>query len=101
MRAAPPDLVILDLVMPRMDGYELLSRLHLDEHLANIPVIIVTAQDLPTVPSCANKITVTRRDALTPIETARYLQAIVSVSEAGASLDTVSPSQATAGDLPA
>lgn len=39
-----PDLVLLDLSMPGMDGFELLGRMRKDEILASIPVIFVTGE---------------------------------------------------------
>src|SRR3989338_5251458 len=37
-----PDLILLDLVMPRMDGMEMLQRLKGDSELRDIPVVILT-----------------------------------------------------------
>ena len=42
-KANPPDLVLLDIVMPGMDGFEVCSRLKADDATCNIPVIFVTA----------------------------------------------------------
>ena len=39
-----PDLILLDLMMPEVDGWEVLQRMKADEKLQNIPVIIVTAK---------------------------------------------------------
>jgi DNA-binding response OmpR family regulator len=39
-----PDLVLLDIVMPKMDGFEVLSQLKKDIKLKEIPVIMLTAR---------------------------------------------------------
>ena len=40
----PPDLVLLDVMMPEMDGYEVCTRLKLDPETKDIPVIFLTGQ---------------------------------------------------------
>jgi len=44
VRRIKPDLVLLDLMMPGMDGWEVYQQMKADEELKHIPVIIVTAK---------------------------------------------------------
>jgi CheY-like chemotaxis protein len=39
-----PDLVLADVMLPRMDGFELLTRIRAEERLAEIPVVLLTAR---------------------------------------------------------
>lgn len=39
------DVVLLDIIMPEMDGYEVLERMKTDANLRNIPVIVISAVD--------------------------------------------------------
>ena len=43
----PPDLVLLDIMMPGIDGYEILDKMTSDNKLKNIPVIMVTSKTEP------------------------------------------------------
>jgi serine phosphatase RsbU (regulator of sigma subunit) len=45
MREADFDLVLLDIMMPEMDGYQVLERLRADPALGHIPVIMISAVD--------------------------------------------------------
>lgn len=48
VRTSPPDLVLMDIGLPHMDGVEATRRLKLDPHTARIPVLALTAHALLT-----------------------------------------------------
>jgi len=43
-RTISPDVVVVDVMMPEMDGYEVSTRLKADEATALIPVVLLTAR---------------------------------------------------------
>jgi len=45
LREDAPDVVLLDLVMPELDGYETLQQIKADPNLAHVPVIIISGVD--------------------------------------------------------
>ena len=44
VRQQPPDLILLDLMMPDMDGWEVYQQMKADENTRSIPVIVITAK---------------------------------------------------------
>jgi len=42
LAAEKPDLILLDIILPKKDGYELLAEIKRDETTKNIPVLILT-----------------------------------------------------------
>ncbi len=42
-RKLKPDLILLDLGMPKMDGYQMIEELRSDEKLKAIPIIVISA----------------------------------------------------------
>jgi DNA-binding response OmpR family regulator len=43
-----PDLMVLDVMMPKLDGYEVTRRIRAEESLRSIPVILLTARSQET-----------------------------------------------------
>ncbi|MBN1200827.1 MAG: GAF domain-containing protein [Anaerolineae bacterium] len=59
------DLVILDLRMPGIDGFEVLQALRSDEQMAHIPVLVLTAEDISADERAAlEEIDIYRKDAI-------------------------------------
>ncbi|HNU11391.1 MAG TPA: response regulator [Rubrivivax sp.] len=44
LRASAPDLMILDLMLPKMNGFEVLKAAKSDPELSSVPVIVLTAK---------------------------------------------------------
>jgi CheY-like chemotaxis protein len=47
MKEVVPDLVLLDIVMPKMGGFEVMTEMQKDDALKNIPVIVVSNSGQP------------------------------------------------------
>jgi signal transduction histidine kinase/CheY-like chemotaxis protein len=45
-RATPPDLIICDLLMPELDGFEVIAALHAGEQTRDVPILVLTAHSL-------------------------------------------------------
>jgi CheY-like chemotaxis protein len=45
IKASPPDLILLDVMMPGMTGYEVTQRIRQDESLPAMPILLITAHD--------------------------------------------------------
>ena len=51
VQKAPPDLILLDLLLPKMQGDELCKKLKSDDRYKNIPIILFTASAIrPSLP---------------------------------------------------
>ena len=62
-----PDVIILDMMMPGMDGWEFLARKHEDPRLADIPVILCTGLDVDRArPGCHEDVLLVLQKPCTP-----------------------------------
>jgi CheY-like chemotaxis protein len=87
-----PDVVILDLVMPDLDGYGVLREMHRLEELRSIPVIAVTARGYEAETVAAGALSITREGGLSVGELMICLRS---------SLDAITRSSSSAEGLPA
>ncbi len=51
-----PDLILLDIVMPRMGGFEMMKELQKDEKFSQIPIIIISNSGQPVEIDLAQKL---------------------------------------------
>jgi len=83
LREQPPDLLLLDLIMPDVDGFTILAAMRADARLAGIPVIVLTATSLAedALSQCRGEVVIRRPEGLRPAEVLRCLEAVVGVLE--------------------
>ena len=81
MRERRPDLVLLDLIMPEMDGLQFLSEMHKDERFREVTVIIMTATNYqPALDAVrAGQLVVKQSGGLSMSETASCITALLEV----------------------
>ena len=79
MRQQPPDLLLLDLIMPGLNGRQVFEAMQQEETLANIPVILLTATDYLAEQFRAepSRLTVQRSQMFQPIELLQCIQPIL------------------------
>jgi signal transduction histidine kinase/CheY-like chemotaxis protein len=76
MESRRPDVVLLDLIMPGMDGFQVLEQRERHAELAAIPVIVISARDLEEERVLRDGLTVTRRDGLSGRDLAAAVSAV-------------------------
>ena len=81
-----PDIVLMDVQMPELDGFEFLKIKNLDPNLRDIPTIVISARDPLGHPIVSKTLSVTCSDGLsvrTLLECIKALTAILAGSSAG------------------
>jgi len=77
-KAARPDLILLDLNLPRMDGREVLGEVKADPDLRRIPVVVITSsqaeQDIVRTYDLHANCYVTK-----PVDLSRFLEVVKSI----------------------
>jgi signal transduction histidine kinase/CheY-like chemotaxis protein len=81
MERARPDLVILDLLLPEIDGFTVLRQMKTSPTLCNVPVLVVSAYGGPDTLSVAvdGKLDVSKPKGFQPVELVQCVEALISV----------------------
>lgn len=74
-RAPRPDLILLDLLLPKKNGFDVLAEVRLDEDLREIPVVILTAADDEGFPARAEQYAV-KHFIKKPVNFDKFLDAV-------------------------
>lgn len=77
MKTSPPDLILLDLVMPTMSGFEVITAMKADPQLCNVPIILLTATKyIYSDNETRADLTIHQRDGLKPMQVLTLLNMI-------------------------
>jgi signal transduction histidine kinase/CheY-like chemotaxis protein len=77
LRARPPDVVLLDLLMPGTDGYAVVEAMGQDPTLAAIPIVVASAWGAEHRRVTATELGISRAQGLPVGEAMRYLQTLL------------------------
>lgn len=79
MRNRKPDIVLMDLVMPSMDGFQVLAEKSHDPSISNIPVIVISARDPIGEPILGNTLSVSQSGGFTVTNLMDCLQVLTDI----------------------
>jgi signal transduction histidine kinase/CheY-like chemotaxis protein len=88
-----PDVILLDLVMPGMSGFEFLAKRKDDPDLSQIPIVVLSASDPLGHPIVSNALSVTAKDGLTVSQLVACIESITAVLSAAKPLGVRLPTE--------
>lgn len=79
MREQPPDLLMLDVLMPEMDGFAVIEAMQASADLAAVPIVLISAKGASEsiTPDIQGDITLRRQGGYSPIELVSCVQALI------------------------
>ena len=97
LRTRRPDLLLLDLVMPGVDGYQVLAEMRQDPQLAATPVITISAQDPTVEPAASDVLTLSRPAGLSNRDLLEAIRALAQALAPAPPTDDREPRETPAG----
>jgi len=79
LRRNPVDVLLLDLIMPEMDGFQLLAKKNQDETIKDIPTILISARDPHGQPITSSALAITRAGGLSSHQLLRSIEALTGI----------------------
>jgi signal transduction histidine kinase/DNA-binding response OmpR family regulator len=79
MRQQPPDVVLLDLVMPNVDGFQVLAACQAEPNLREVPVIVTSAHDPVGQPIVSEGLSITQPGGLALHELLACIEASIAI----------------------
>lgn len=76
LRECRPDLILLDLMMPNMDGFQWLEKRRHDPELQSIPVLVISARDPAGGPIVSSSLAIARRGGISMMELLGYIESL-------------------------
>ncbi len=97
LREYHPDVMLLDLVMPEMDGFQLLAAKAQDPVLRDIPVIVISARDPAGQPIVSKALAITRSGGLSVPQLLAYIEAVSGISSPASQPEGPAPTESHPG----
>jgi signal transduction histidine kinase/CheY-like chemotaxis protein len=79
IRNRKPDIILMDLIMPGMDGFQVLAEKSRDQSISSIPVIIISVRDPTGEPMLGNTLSISQGGGFTVANLMDCLQALSNV----------------------
>ncbi len=79
LRERKPDVMLIDLVMPEMDGFQVIKEKANDETIRDIPVVVISSRDPSGAPIVSDALNVTRKGGISARELLLCIQALSSI----------------------
>jgi CheY-like chemotaxis protein len=97
LRERRPDIMLLDLIMPGMDGFQVLQQKSQDPDIQGVPTIVLSSRDPANEPIVSNMLSVTRRGGLSVRDLVQCIQAVSEILASSASPGHRGPPETPAG----